>query len=80
MAHKKCGVWKKPWFSVTWALIGKGHAASTPFQDASDIPKYVDEAKKFGAESGIFSLRLWGGLSVLCVLFGVVAEGVVGIL
>lgn len=40
---------------------------------------FFDGGCNFGAESGIFSFRLWGGLSVLCVLFGVAAEGVAGI-
>jgi len=46
MVHKPAGVWKKPWYSVTYAVPEKTHSGSTPFQNAKDIPKQVDAAKE----------------------------------
>lgn len=45
MVHKPAGIYEKPWFSVTWTRPN-GHSGSTPFENARDISKYVDEAKK----------------------------------
>ena len=43
--HKPSGVWKKRWFSVTWAVPSRGQAYSVPFSDPKDLSKYVDAAK-----------------------------------